>query len=153
MVLCSDNGYLDIIQVISGPFSAGSGHGARILAWAHLKKGVFTCCPSSVNAALNNQCHSSAFMIRSSNILWFFQVLTMSPGLTQLEIVPFRVAAYNTKDKKMEFFDPERKEEFDFISGTRMRALARAGEEPPDGFMAPKAWKILSNFYRSLNKN
>ena len=55
----------------------------------------------------------------------------MSPGLTQLEIVPFRVAAYNTKDKKMEFFDPAKKEEFDFISGTRMRALARSGEVPP----------------------
>ncbi|XP_067053688.1 bifunctional 3'-phosphoadenosine 5'-phosphosulfate synthase-like isoform X3 [Acropora muricata] len=79
------------------------------------------------------------------------KVLTMSPGLTQLEIVPFRVAAYNTKDKKMEFFDPDRKEDFDFISGTRMRSLARAGEDPPDGFMAPKAWKVLSEYYRSLS--
>ncbi|KAK2566201.1 Bifunctional 3'-phosphoadenosine 5'-phosphosulfate synthase [Acropora cervicornis] len=79
------------------------------------------------------------------------KVLTMSPGLTQLEIVPFRVAAYNTKDKKMEFFDPDRKEDFDFISGTRMRGLARAGEDPPDGFMAPKAWKVLSEYYRSLS--
>lgn len=77
----------------------------------------------------------------------------MSPGLTQLEIVPFRVAAYNTKEKKMDFFDPSRKEEFDFISGTRMRGLARAGEEPPDGFMAPKAWRVLSEYYRSLNNN
>ena len=75
----------------------------------------------------------------------------MSPGLTQLEIVPFRVAAYNTKDRKMEFFDPTKKEEFDFISGTRMRALARAGEVPPDGFMAPTAWNVLSEYYRSLN--
>lgn len=75
----------------------------------------------------------------------------MSPGLTQLEIVPFRVAAYNTKDKKMEFFDPDRKEDFDFISGTRMRSLARTGEDPPDGFMAPKAWKVLSEYYRSLS--
>lgn len=75
----------------------------------------------------------------------------MSPGLTQLEIVPFRVAAYNTKDKKMEFFDPDRKEDFDFISGTRMRCLARAGEDPPDGFMAPKAWKVLSEYYCSLS--
>ena len=38
----------------------------------------------------------------------------------------------------MAFFDPRRKEDFDFISGTRMRALAKAGEEPPNGFMAPK---------------
>ena len=38
----------------------------------------------------------------------------------------------------MAFFDPRRKEDFDFISGTRMRALAKSGEMPPDGFMAPK---------------
>ena len=40
--------------------------------------------------------------------------------------------------KAMAFFDPHRKEDFDFISGTRMRGLAKAGELPPDGFMAPK---------------
>ncbi len=82
-------------------------------------------------------------------IIFFFQVLTMSPGLTQLEVIPFRVAAYNTKRQKMEFFDPENKEDFDFISGTRMRALARSGETPPNGFMAPAAWKVLSEFYQS----
>ena len=38
----------------------------------------------------------------------------------------------------MAFFDPKRKEDFDFISGTRMRSLARSGETPPFGFMAPK---------------
>ena len=75
----------------------------------------------------------------------------MAPGLNELEIVPFRVAAYNTKEKKMAFFDPERKEEFDFISGTRMRAIARAGEQPPDGFMAPKAWQVLSDYYQSIS--
>ncbi|XP_048581623.1 bifunctional 3'-phosphoadenosine 5'-phosphosulfate synthase-like isoform X1 [Nematostella vectensis] len=78
------------------------------------------------------------------------KVLTMAPGLTQLEIVPFRVAAYNTRHKKMEFFDPEHKEDFDFISGTRMRALARSGKEPPNGFMAPTAWNILAEFYQSV---
>ncbi|XP_031566901.1 bifunctional 3'-phosphoadenosine 5'-phosphosulfate synthase-like [Actinia tenebrosa] len=78
------------------------------------------------------------------------KVLTMAPGLTQLEIVPFRVAAYNTRKHKMDFFDPEHKEDFDFISGTRMRGLARAGEDPPDGFMAPMAWKILSEYYQSI---
>ena len=78
------------------------------------------------------------------------QVLTMAPGLTQLEIVPFRVAAYNTKLKQMAFFEPEKKEEFDFISGTRMRKLAREGKTPPDGFMAPKAWAVLQDYYQSL---
>ena len=73
----------------------------------------------------------------------------MAPGLTELEIVPFRVAAYNKKKKCMDFFDPANKEDYDFISGTRMRELARGGETPPDGFMAPKAWKVLSEFYKS----
>ncbi|XP_017780254.1 PREDICTED: bifunctional 3'-phosphoadenosine 5'-phosphosulfate synthase-like [Nicrophorus vespilloides] len=80
------------------------------------------------------------------------RVLKMAPGLNTLEIIPFRVAAYDVKNKKMAFFDPSRKEDFDFISGTRMRGLARSGESPPDGFMAPKAWNVLSNYYMSLNK-
>lgn len=74
----------------------------------------------------------------------------MAPGLTQLEIIPFRVAAYNNKKKAMDFFDPENKDDFLFISGTKMRKLARSGEQPPDGFMAPKAWKILSEYYQSI---
>lgn len=78
------------------------------------------------------------------------KVLTMAPGLTQLEIIPFRVAAYDKTKKCMDFFDPQRKGDFDFISGTRMRALARNGEEPPQGFMVPEAWKVLSSYYKSL---
>lgn len=77
------------------------------------------------------------------------KVLGMAPGLNQLEIIPFRVAAYDIKAKEMAFFDPHRKEDFDFISGTRMRGLAKAGELPPDGFMAPKAWSVLADFYQS----
>ena len=36
-----------------------------------------------------------------------------------------RVAAYDTKAGAMGFFEPARKADFDFISGTRMRGLAR----------------------------
>jgi len=75
-------------------------------------------------------------------------VLSMAPGLPQLEIIPFKVAAYDTKVKKMAFFDPERKEDFDFISGTRMRDIAKKGEQPPEGFMVPAAWEILAKFYK-----
>ena len=35
------------------------------------------------------------------------------------------------------------------IIGTKMRRLAREGQDPPDGFMAPSAWKILSEYYQS----
>lgn len=66
----------------------------------------------------------------------------MSPGLRGLEVVPFRVAAYNNRTKSMEFYDPEQHEDFEFISGTKMRSLAREGATPPEGFMAPSAWKV-----------
>ena len=52
----------------------------------------------------------------------------------------------------MAFFDPKRKEDFDFISGTRMRSLARSGETPPSGFMAPKVGvRITSPVLISIN--
>ncbi|KAA8583712.1 hypothetical protein FQN60_014920 [Etheostoma spectabile] len=81
------------------------------------------------------------------------KVLTMAPGLTSVEIIPFRVAAYNKTKKAMDFFDPQRHAEFEFISGTKMRSLARSGDNPPDGFMAPKAWKVLVEYYTSLQKD
>ena len=80
------------------------------------------------------------------------KTLSMAPGLAHLEIIPFRVAAYDKTNQQMAFFDPKRKGDFDFISGTRMRALARSGEEPPNGFMAPKAWAVLSSYYKSMSK-
>lgn len=70
----------------------------------------------------------------------------MAPGLPNLDIVPFRVAAYDKTKGKMAFFDPSRSEDFKFISGTKMRSYARDGIEPPEGFMAPKAWKVITKF-------
>ena len=62
------------------------------------------------------------------------------------------MAAYDKKSSRMAFFEPSRKDEFEFISGTKMRSLARNGESPPQGFMEPKAWKILAEYYQSLKK-
>ena len=45
----------------------------------------------------------------------------MAPGLQTLTIIPFQVAAYNKVSSKMEFFNPSKAKDFDFISGTRMR--------------------------------
>lgn len=49
------------------------------------------------------------------------RVLKMAPGLDQLEIIPFRVAAYDKTTSQMAFFEPKRKDDFEFISGTKMR--------------------------------
>lgn len=78
------------------------------------------------------------------------KVLSMAPGLEKLNILPFRVAAYDTVEKKMAFFDPSRAKDFLFISGTKMRTYARDGESPPDGFMCPGGWQVLVNYYKSL---
>ncbi|XP_045815645.1 ATP sulfurylase 2-like [Trifolium pratense] len=78
------------------------------------------------------------------------KVLSMAPGLEKLNILPFRVAAYDTKANKMAFFDPSRSQDFLFISGTKMRSYAKSGENPPDGFMCPSGWKVLVNYYESL---
>lgn len=80
------------------------------------------------------------------------RVLKMAPGLDTIEILPFRVAAYDTTKGAMAFFDPKRKDDFLFISGTKMRAFARSGELPPKGFMEEKAWGILADYYQSLAK-
>lgn len=78
------------------------------------------------------------------------KVLSIAPGLEKLNILPFRVAAYNTVEKKMAFFDPSRAKDFLFISGTKMRTYARTGENPPDGFMCPGGWQVLVKYYESL---
>ncbi|KAI3383753.1 hypothetical protein SNEBB_002914 [Seison nebaliae] len=78
------------------------------------------------------------------------KVLTMAPGLCKLKILPFKVAAYDKIVKKMSFFDITRKSDFISISGTKMRAMARKGENPPPGFMAEKAWKVLCDYYGAL---
>ena len=78
------------------------------------------------------------------------RVLAMAPGLNALEIIKFKVAAYDGKARQMAFFDESRKGDFLKISGSEMRRLARSGETPPDGFMAPKAWEVLAEYYQSV---
>ncbi|KAE8656067.1 ATP sulfurylase 2 [Hibiscus syriacus] len=78
------------------------------------------------------------------------KVLSMAPGLENLNILPFRVAAYDTMAKKMAFFHPSCAKDFLFISGTKMRTYARTGENPPDGFMCPGGWEVLVKYYESL---
>ncbi|XAR57294.1 Sulfate adenylyltransferase [Bertholletia excelsa] len=78
------------------------------------------------------------------------KVLSMAPGLERLNILPFKAAAYDKTQSKMAFFDPSRAQDFLFISGTKMRTLAKNRENPPDGFMCPGGWKVLVEYYDSL---
>lgn len=67
--------------------------------------------------------------------------------LNGVEVVPFKLAAYNKVKKAMDFFNPANKDDFDFISGSRMRKMAKEGDPLPDGFMSPEGWKVLVEYY------
>jgi len=72
--------------------------------------------------------------------------------LSGVEVLPFKVAAYNKVNQRMEFFGGPgcNKDDFDFISGSRMRAMAKDGVTPPSGFMSEKGWEVLSEYYKNL---
>ncbi|MCE0481087.1 alpha tubulin suppressor [Datura stramonium] len=57
-------------------------------------------------------------------------------GLERLNILPFRVAAYDKIKNGMAFFDPSRSQDFIFISGTKMRKLAKNKEPSGTGLCA-----------------
>ncbi|KAJ9181676.1 hypothetical protein P3X46_009780 [Hevea brasiliensis] len=62
------------------------------------------------------------------------KVLSTAPGLEKFNILPFRVAAYDTVAKKMAFFDPSQR-----------------ATNPPDGFLCPAGgWEVLVKYYESL---
>jgi len=75
--------------------------------------------------------------------------------LNGVDVLPFKVAAYNKANEAMEFFPgPQAPNagDFDFISGSRMRAAAKAGETMPPGFMSEAGWEVLAEYYRSLEE-
>lgn len=78
------------------------------------------------------------------------KVLQRTPGLQCLNIIPFRVAALNKTKGQMEFLGPEfNMDNYELISGSRMRQMARDGQDPPEAFMNPKAWRVLADYYKS----
>lgn len=72
--------------------------------------------------------------------------------LNGVDVLPFKVAAYNKVNQRMEFFGGPgcNKDDFDFISGSRMRAMAANNEPLPPGFMSEGGWKVLGDYYRNL---
>jgi len=76
----------------------------------------------------------------------------MKGMLNGVDVLPFKVAAYNKVNKRMEFFGGPgcNKDDFEFISGSRMRQMAKDGENLPPGFMSEGGWKVLAAYYKSL---
>jgi 3'-phosphoadenosine 5'-phosphosulfate synthase len=97
-------------------------------------------------------------------------VLTMSPGQEPMEILPFGKVYYDKRDHVMKDMDPTREDDFISISGSKMRALARAGATPcdvsygkqipsdleaancvPPGFMVQSGWEIVCDYYQNVD--
>ena len=67
-----------------------------------------------------------------------------------IDILPFKFAAYNKVKKAMDFMGPDaNKDDFNLISGTKMRSMASKGEPLPEGFMSPKGWEVLCDYYKN----
>lgn len=86
------------------------------------------------------------------------KVLTMAPGLTSVEIIPFRVAAYNKTKKAMDFYDPERWVKRD-LSPLRLMSSEQEKQKQTKGtkcsrvFFFPYIWMHHHIFTDSWNSD
>ena len=66
-------------------------------------------------------------------------MLQLNPVLSQkLKLLPFKFASYDKTKGQMDFFDPARKDDFESISGSKMRKMARSAVEG--------AWQLMSRW-------
>jgi len=93
-------------------------------------------------------------------------VLRNSPGLGAMKMLSFVKVMYDIRDNVMKVPDDNRPSDFISISGSKMRLLARNGAVPcsptdiptdlveancvPSGFMVPKGWEIVVDYYRNI---
>lgn len=94
-------------------------------------------------------------------------VLRNSPGIGSMKMLSFVKVMYDIKDNVMKIPDDDRPNDFISISGSKMRLLARNGAVPcsptdiptdlveancvPSGFMVPKGWEIVVDYYRNID--
>lgn len=97
-------------------------------------------------------------------------VLTTSPGQDPMEILPFGKVYYDKRDHVMKDMDNSRPDDFISISGSKMRALAKAGATPcdvsngkdipsdllaanciPPGFMVQTGWDVVCDYYQNID--
>mmetsp|Transcript_11924 Transcript_11924/g.24328 ORF Transcript_11924/g.24328 Transcript_11924/m.24328 type:complete len:1101 (-) Transcript_11924:370-3672(-) len=94
-------------------------------------------------------------------------VLQNSPGIGSMKMLSFVKVMYDITDNVMKIPDESRMDDFISISGSKMRLLARNGAVPcsptniptdlveancvPSGFMVPKGWDIVVDYYRNID--
>mmetsp|Transcript_33349 Transcript_33349/g.70086 ORF Transcript_33349/g.70086 Transcript_33349/m.70086 type:complete len:1114 (+) Transcript_33349:118-3459(+) len=94
-------------------------------------------------------------------------VLQNSPGIGSMKMLSFVKVMYDITDNVMKVPDDSRLDDFISISGSKMRLLARNGAVPcsatdiptdlveancvPSGFMIPKGWDIVVDYYKNID--
>lgn len=94
-------------------------------------------------------------------------VLQNSPGIGGMKMLSFVKVMYDITDNVMKVPDESRMDDFISISGSKMRLLARNGAVPcsptyiptdlveancvPSGFMVPKGWDGVVDYYKNLD--
>ena len=94
-------------------------------------------------------------------------VLQNSPGISSMKMLSFVKVMYDITDNVMKVPDESRLDDFISISGSKMRLLARNGATPcsktdiptdlvesncvPSGFMVPKGWEIVVDYYKHID--
>jgi len=94
-------------------------------------------------------------------------VLQNSPGIGDMQMLSFVKVMYDITDNVMKIPDESRMQDFISISGSKMRLLARNGATPcsktniptdlvaancvPSGFMVPKGWDQVVDYYRNID--
>lgn len=94
-------------------------------------------------------------------------VLQNSPGIGSMKMLSFVKVMYDITDNVMKVPDESRMDDFISISGSKMRLLARNGAVPcsktdiptdlvdancvPAGFMVPKGWDIVVDYYKNID--
>jgi 3'-phosphoadenosine 5'-phosphosulfate synthase len=94
-------------------------------------------------------------------------VLQNSPGIGDMQMLSFVKVMYDVTDNTMKAPDESRMQDFISISGSKMRLLAKNGATPcsptsiptdlvaancvPSGFMVPKGWNQVVDYYRNID--
>ena len=73
--------------------------------------------------------------------------------INNVEICPFKIAALHKASNEMRFVGKDEKmNDYEFISGTKMRTMAKNNENPPPGYMSQQGWEVLADYYRKLEE-
>ncbi|KAL7571258.1 hypothetical protein ACA910_008913 [Epithemia clementina (nom. ined.)] len=122
--------------------------------------------PAGMKGSLNALAHADDDLYDGDHGRY---VLQYSPGIGDMQMLSFVKVMYDITDNVMKEPDPNRPDDFISISGSKMRLLAHNGATPcspthiptdlveancvPTGFMVPKGWDMVVDYYKNIESD